>query len=140
VSGRAGTARFAASLTLWRPDSVIVVEGPNDGRRGRQRRGAAHSPGPVTITARSELRAGAVEITVTPIPVATVSISPDTATLEVGATRQLTATLPDAAGSVLTGRPVEWSSSDEAVVSVAQDGTVSAVAEGPATNTAASEG
>jgi hypothetical protein len=101
---------------------------------------AAAAPGPVTITASSEGRTGQVTITILPVPVATVSISPDTATLQMGEARALTATLRDAAGMVLTGRTIGWSSSDEAVAQVAQDGIVTAVGVGEARITATSEG
>jgi hypothetical protein len=100
----------------------------------------AVAAGPVTITARSEGQAGHLVLSILPVPVASVTVSPDTATLEIGDTRQLTATLRDAAGAVLTGRTVVWTSSDETIARVAEDGLVSAVAEGAATITATSEG
>jgi hypothetical protein len=100
----------------------------------------AVAPGPVTITARSEGQSGHLPLDVLPVPVASVTVSPDTATLEIGDTRQLMATLLDAAGAVLTGRPVAWTSSDEAIARVTNDGLVTGVAQGEATITAASEG
>jgi hypothetical protein len=100
----------------------------------------AVAPGLVTITARSEAQVGGVTLTVLRVPVATVLVSPDTATLQVGQTRQLTAIMSDAAGNELTGRTVEWSSTNEAIARVAQDGTVAAVAQGSVMITAASEG
>jgi hypothetical protein len=74
-----------------------------------------------------------------PPPVATVVMAPATATVETGNHVQLTATLTDAAGGTLTGRPVAWSSSDEAIATVADDGTVAGVAEGAVTITATAE-
>jgi hypothetical protein len=50
----------------------------------------------------------------------------------VGATTQATATPLAAAGIVLTGRPVTWSSSNSAVASVSSAGLVTAVAAGSA--------
>jgi Tol biopolymer transport system component len=57
-----------------------------------------------------------------------------------GSTQQLVATLKDANGNTLSGRTVEWSSSDLAVAKVDASGVVSAVATGKATITATSEG
>jgi hypothetical protein len=101
---------------------------------------AAVAPGPVTITARSEGVSGHFPLDVLPVPVASVTVSPDTATLEIGDTRQLTATLRDAAGTALTGRTVAWTSSDEAIARVTVDGLVTGIAEGEVTITATSEG
>ena len=74
-----------------------------------------------------------------PPPVAEVVVAPATATVEIGSQVQLTATLTDASGGTLTGRPVAWTSSDEAIATVADDGAVSGVAEGAATITATAE-
>jgi hypothetical protein len=101
---------------------------------------AGVAPGSVTITARSEGRAGQVTLEILPIPVASVSVSPDTVTLEVGGTRRLVATPRDSGGNALIGRGVAWSSSNETIARVASDGTVTAVAQGTATIRATSEG
>ncbi|HKA58466.1 MAG TPA: Ig-like domain-containing protein, partial [Gemmatimonadales bacterium] len=85
----------------------------------------------------------AIEINVAqPLPdaVATVSVTPATATVDVGATVQLTATPRDANGNPLTGRAVTWTSSDPAIATVSATGLVSGVAGGPVTITATSEG
>lgn len=77
-----------------------------------------------------------------PAAVASVSVSPTSGTVGLGATLQLTATLRDAANNVLTGRVVTWSSSNPAIASVnASTGLVTANAVGgPVTVTATSEG
>jgi len=79
-----------------------------------------------------------------PAPVATVSVIPSSATLtSQGETVQLSATLRDAAGNVLTDRPIDWSSSNPSVATVTDnDATaiVTAQSEGFATVTATSEG
>jgi uncharacterized protein YjdB len=76
-----------------------------------------------------------------PAPVATVTITPGSASLLVGATQPLTATLRDAANNILTGRNVTWSPSSGAVASVSAGGVVTAIAPGgPVTITATSEG
>lgn len=97
--------------------------------------------GPVTIVASSEGQDGSATVTVVPPPVATVSVSPATATLTPGAVTQLSATLRDASGATLTGRVVTWSTSNNAIATVSGAGIVTAVAiGGPVTITATSEG
>ena len=103
----------------------------------------AVSAGTVTITATSEGVSGTSSVTVTPLPpapVASVAISPATSSLTIGQTQQLTATLRDAAGNILTGRSVSWGTSADGIASVSSTGLVTAVAVGNATITATSEG
>src|SRR5213596_2249200 len=96
--------------------------------------------GPATITATSEGQSGSAALTVTTVPVASVVVSPATASRQVGQTVQLTATPQDASGTALTGRVVTWASSNTAIATVNGSGLVAAVAAGPATITATSEG
>jgi uncharacterized protein YjdB len=58
--------------------------------------------GPVTITATSEGISGTAAVTVTLVPVATVTVTPATPIVFVAATLQLTATTKDASSNVLT--------------------------------------
>src|SRR5256885_10674864 len=74
------------------------------------------------------------------IPVATVSVSPATGSIQQGQTVQLTATLKDANGNTLSGRVVTWSSSNTSVATVSGSGLVSGVTIGSATISAMSEG
>ena len=96
--------------------------------------------GSVTITATSEGKSGTASITVNPPPVATVTVSPASASIRVGSTVQLTATLKDANGNVLTGRTVTWTSSNTKAATVNASGLVTGLATGSATITATSEG
>ena len=100
----------------------------------------AQGQGSATITATSEGQSGTASITVSIIPVASVTVSPSSLNLSVGQTGQLTATPRDAAGNPLTGRVVTWSTSASNVATVNNNGVVTAQAEGTATITAASEG
>ncbi|MDP9347614.1 MAG: Ig-like domain-containing protein, partial [Gemmatimonadota bacterium] len=100
----------------------------------------ARAPGTVAITAAAAGRTASVTLVVSPVPVASVTISPDTAEILVGGSRQLTAILRDAAGNALTERTVVWSSSDTTWANVSSTGLVRGVAPGPVTITAASEG
>src|SRR5207249_4539476 len=96
--------------------------------------------GAVTITATSEGQAGTAAVTVSTVPVASVVVNPATATVVVGATTQLSAVTKDAAGSVLSGRVISWTSSNTAIATVSAAGLVMGVAAGSATITATSEG
>ena len=100
----------------------------------------AISTGAATITGTSEGKSGSATLTVTPVPVAGVSVSPPSALVTVGTTQQLAVTLTDAHGSVLSGRAVSWSSSDVAVATVSSTGLVTAIASGTVTISATSEG
>lgn len=75
----------------------------------------------------------------TPVPVASVSVSPATVTLALGDTATLGATLADASGEIVLGRAITWTSSDNTVAMVLATGFVRAMGPGSATITATSE-
>src|SRR5438093_313378 len=100
----------------------------------------AGAVGSATITATSEGKSGTASITVTGVPVASVTVSPAAASVQAGQTQQLTATLKDANGNLLTGRTVTWSSNNTPVATVNGTGLVTAKVAGSATITATSEG
>ena len=100
----------------------------------------AVTPGSATITAASEGKSGTASVAVSSVPVASVTVAPASASLQVGQTVQLTATPKDANGSVLSGRVITWSSSDTTIAKASQSGVVTARAAGSATITATSEG
>jgi hypothetical protein len=75
------------------------------------------------------------------IPVATVDVSPATATIAVGGTVQLSASLKDAGGEPLYNRVVTWSSDAPGIADVSSTGLVTGKGTGgPVTITATSEG
>ncbi|HET9708216.1 MAG TPA: Ig-like domain-containing protein [Gemmatimonadales bacterium] len=92
--------------------------------------------GAVTITALVEKKAGSTRITITPVAVASVTIAPPEASLQIGAKTQLVATPRDAHDRALTGRPVRWSSSANAIATVTPNGVITGVAAGQTTITA----
>lgn len=103
----------------------------------------AVSAGTATLSATSEGRVGNATVVVTaagPAPVATVTVTPSNSSLQVGGTVQLTAVTRDAAGNVLTGRVIAWSSSSPTIASITANGLVTAVSAGAATLSATSEG
>ncbi|HEY7503809.1 MAG TPA: kelch repeat-containing protein [Gemmatimonadales bacterium] len=73
-------------------------------------------------------------------PVATVTVTPNPASVPVGAMVQLTAALENAAGNPIDGRPITWASGATGVATVDGDGTVTGIAVGTADVTATSEG
>jgi CubicO group peptidase (beta-lactamase class C family) len=96
--------------------------------------------GTTQITATSEGRSGSAAITVTPPPVATVIITPDSGDVVVRGTATLAAATRDAAGAALTGRAITWSSGNTAIATVSTAGVVTAVTSGTVTISASSEG
>ncbi len=75
-------------------------------------------------------------------PVASVTVTPASTSLSVGGSQQLTATLRDAGGAILTGRQVSWTSSNSSVANVSTGGSVVGLtaSNSPVTITATSEG
>jgi uncharacterized protein YjdB len=99
----------------------------------------AVSPGTTTITATSETIRGTVSFKVSLVPVATVTVAAPQTALQVNQNVQATVTLRDSAGGELKDRPVQWSSSNNAVATVSATGLIHAVSVGDAVITATSE-
>src|SRR5205823_6518767 len=83
--------------------------------------------GSATITATSEGQNGTSTVTVSSVPVASVTVSPSAPTVTVGQTVQLSATMKDANSNTLTGRTATWATSSAAVATVSASGLVTAV-------------
>jgi uncharacterized protein YjdB len=96
--------------------------------------------GSVTIAATSEGKQGVTTITVNPIPVSKVTVTPTTALINIGGTQQFVAATTSATGATLTGRTIVWTSSDPTKATVNSTGLVTAVAQGTVTIAATSEG
>jgi len=97
--------------------------------------------GTANITASSEGKSAQAAVTVTVVPVASVTVTPNAPIVKVGAATTLAATVKDDQGNVLTGRSVTWSSSAPTIATIdAASGVVTGVATGTATMTATSEG
>lgn len=95
--------------------------------------------GTAVITATIGGASGTADITVRS-PVASVEVAPAVDTIRAGTTTQLAATPRDANGNPLTGRTINWSSSDNAVATVDANGLVTGTGNGTATITAEVEG
>src|ERR1700722_12114642 len=95
--------------------------------------------GSTTISAKSGGATGTSSITVSNVPVASITITPAAPTVIVGQTTTLTATAKDASGNVLSGRPFTWASADTTIAKVgATTGLVTGVAAGAVHVTASS--
>ena len=95
--------------------------------------------GTSTITASVGGKSGSATITVVPPPVATVSLA-TIGTLQAGTTAQLSVTLKDQSGTVLTGRTLTFASSTPAVATVDAAGKITALAAGTSAISATSAG
>jgi uncharacterized protein YjdB len=79
-------------------------------------------------------------VQVVPVPVATLSITPASASLLVGEIRPFSVTARAADGTVLAGRSIVWRSGAPGVIAVSGTGVVTGVAPGVALVVAESEG
>lgn len=121
-------------VITWRSSDITIATITTTGQLTALRVGAA------TITAESEGVAATLAVTVTGAPVANVELTGLTQPLETGDILTLSARLTDAAGNVLTGRGVTWSTSDAQVATISPNGQVTAQRAGQVTLTATSEG
>jgi uncharacterized protein YjdB len=99
----------------------------------------AVATGTATVTATSEGKTGTAAISVVPMPVGSVTVSPATANVVAGQAITLSATVRDTSGAIVVDRTVSWQSSDTAIATVSSAGVVTGVAEGTVTITATSE-
>jgi uncharacterized protein YjdB len=127
-----GNALTGRSIT-WASDNTAVATVNSGGLVAGLGGGTAH------ITATCEGKSGTSVITVIVPPVVTVSVTPPSANVAIGATQQMTATPRDAGGNVLTGRTITWAS-DNAAATVNSSGLVKGIAVGSANVTATCEG
>ena len=97
--------------------------------------------GTSTITATSEGQSGGALLTVTPVPVSTVTTTIVTPSIPLGTVGDVaTAVTKDASGNVLLGRTITWQSSNLTVATVSATGVITTVGVGTSTITATSEG
>ena len=96
--------------------------------------------GSAVITATALGRSVTANVTVVVPTVATVNLSPSSASLIVGQTQQFTTTPRDSVGNILTGRTTVWSSSNATVASVSNTGLLTALAPGTMTVQAGIDG
>ncbi len=96
--------------------------------------------GTVMISASSEGKIGTTQTTITIAPVGSISLSPDSAIILAGTTQQLSATIRDVDGIIVTDRAVAWAA-EAGKASVTSSGVVTAlIPAGQFTVTATAEG
>ncbi|HKP76433.1 MAG TPA: Ig-like domain-containing protein, partial [Longimicrobiaceae bacterium] len=134
ATARAQGNAVAGKTPAWSSDRADVASVASDGTV------TGVAPGSATITATVDGIRGSVALTVTPEPVATVTVSAATQSLPAGGTLQLTAVARDSAGGALSGRLVAWTTNHAEIASVSLAGVVTGVAPGTATITATVEG
>ena len=148
ISGTVGqTGQFTAAVTdpsgnpvsgqkvSWGSSSASVVTIDSTGMA------KAMGAGSATITASAGGKSGTAAVTVTGGGTtgqpATITISPSSTNIQVGASQLFTATVKDASGNVLTGQTVSFTSSNPLVGAVGNlTGIVTALAAGTSTITA----
>src|SRR5204863_4245131 len=106
--------------------STGVLNGKKTGRTG--------------VHVKVDTKTADVPADITPMPVASLVISPTVSSLSVGANAQLAATTRDSDGVVLTDRPVTWASTNAAAATVSATGLVAAMAAGTTSIQATAEG
>ena len=136
----AATVRDADGIVLT--DRPVVWSSANSAVATVNQQGVVSgvNPGSTTITASREGKTGSASVTVVRVPVAQVVITPAETEVRRQKTVKLTATTFDAQGKVLTGRAVTWSSSNQILATVDQNGIVTGRVIGVVTITATSEG
>ena len=100
----------------------------------------AFMPGTVSITASAKGQSGSREVNVVPASVDHVLVIPNSLVLDPGQSVQLAAVTTDYRGELLEGRPILWTSSNPAFVSVSPAGMVTALAAGQAAKISATSG
>jgi probable HAF family extracellular repeat protein len=125
----AGGARLADQTITWASDRPDVVSVTSTGRHPATVTGLG--TGAAVITATSGRASDAVTISVRLTPVASLAITnPPQQSLDAGGGLRLTAVATDAAGNVLTGVDVRWSSSDTNAATVESTGATTAAVTG----------
>src|SRR5438309_1683154 len=140
--GFTSTGDTATVAVSWSVSSGIITDTSTTSGKHYGRYKAGADTGRVKVVAHGNPggTSDTAVVTVTPAPVASVMVSPASASEQVGQSVTLSATTKDAAGNVLSGRTVTWASSNVAVATVSASGVVTGVAAGSATMTAMSEG
>jgi uncharacterized protein YjdB len=128
---------LAGRLITWNSSNPVVATVSGTGLVSANALGSAN----ISATCDNSV-SGSVTVQVTPVPVSTVTITPDGLTLPRGTQGQLTVTARDSAGNVLSlqGRQVQWFSNNIPVAQVSTQGVVFGASVGVAQITASVDG
>ncbi|HEX6040992.1 MAG TPA: Ig-like domain-containing protein [Longimicrobium sp.] len=130
-----GTTVSGASFT-WTSSNTSIATVDGTGLV----RGVTVGSATITAAENASGKSGTLTVTVTPAPVASVTVTVPQARVKSGARVQLSAVVRDAAGRVLTGRAVTWSTSPDGLATVGATGLFEGSVPGRVTVTATSEG
>lgn len=142
VRSSSGAVLSDKTVTWTTSDSTIAGGSVN----GNTAEIVGYRAGSATITASVDGIQSQVPIQVrpsAPAPVSTVALTPESVALRVGESVRVVAVVRDAQGNILTGRTIEWSTSNAQIVTGTADGAaadLTAKSSGTATITARSEG
>jgi uncharacterized protein YjdB len=98
------------------------------------------APGTALILGVIDGVSASATITVRVPPVASVTVTPETPSIVVDGTSQLSAALRDSSGTLVSGRIVTWAATDESIAFVSSNGLVIGLKTGTTTILATSEG
>lgn len=114
----------AGRIVTWSTNTPTIVQVSQAGLA------TGLSLGTARIIATSEGVADTITLSVTRIPVASVTVTPLQATVVEGQSVQLRATVTDSVGSEVTDRTIEWLTSDPSRATVNGTGLVTTIAPG----------
>ena len=134
------TVRDASGQAMSGPTVIWSVEDSSIASVSSGGMLTARAVGGTQVAASANGKSGLATITVMPVPVSSVTVTPARLDLVPGAQVSLSAIAYDASGEALDGRAIVWASSNRDVATVDDTGALSAVAAGTTTITATSEG
>ena len=112
VTKDAGGGTLTGRVVTWQSDNTAAATVDATGLVTGVAAGTAN------ITATSEGKSGSVTLVSTIAPVGSVVVAPASDSVTTGSTKQLTATVRDVKGTVVTDRPISWASTQPTVASV----------------------
>jgi len=128
---------LASRVPTWSTSNPIVATVSSSGRVTGVSKGSA------TVTATVDGKSAPASVSVAsaaPAPVASITVTLNASSINAGQSTQAVAVTRDAAGNVVTGRTITWTSGSPALATVSTSGVVSAIAAGSVSIVATSEG
>ena len=128
---------LASRVPTWSSSNPIVATVSSSGRV------TGVSKGTATVTATVDGKSAPASVSVAnaaPAPVASITVTLNASSINAGQSTQAVAVTRDAAGNVVTGRTIAWSSAAPALATVSASGVVSALAAGSVSISATTEG
>jgi len=130
---RDASGQVLAWYVEWSTSDSTVARAEYGGNPGNVGQIIGVKGGTVVITGMVPYTPARGTATVTvgpPVPVASLSVTPDSVTLVVKAKTRFTTTLRDATGRLVSGRRILWTSDNLAIATVDSNGSVTAVGTG----------